>query len=73
MNFAIFSDSFGLIMKKSSMVSFYFFLLCKGYTVILIVLKSDKFLQQNYFNGHISNFWSEFLLDSRNTLRLKSC
>ena len=39
--------------------------------MLIILKKSKKFLEQNFWGEQKSNFSSKFLLDSRDILRLK--
>ena len=66
MNFAIVSDGFSSILKKSFDDIPFSFLFCKGKLMLLSLLykkQSEKFLKQNFFGG--TNKYYFFLIFAR--------
>lgn len=72
MNFAIFSDRFGLIMKKVACdIAFFSSEINEILLSLLYKKNSENFLEKNFVYGKISEFLLDFLLDSHGILRLK--
>ena len=71
MNFALFSDSFGFIMRKQHGDIPFF--CCYVKEILLSSLckkKSEKFLENNFVYGQISKILLKFLLNPCDTLKL---